>query len=84
MKDNTINLYESAIREWDLIIHAQREKVRMICSKYDGEFTEEVAEVTAVLQKMELSRSYERAKRDDALKAIAVQDFMIRMEDDEL
>jgi hypothetical protein len=80
----TIKLYESSIKEFDLLIHAQRERVKAVIAKYDGYASEEVNEVVQVLKELEHDRAATSYKRNLALKHGAALDFMIRMEDDEL
>jgi hypothetical protein len=79
----TISLYESAIKELDLLIHAQRERVKAVIAKYDGYASEEVNEVTHTLKELERNRGVEAFHRDQLVKAEQVNDFMIRTEDDE-
>ena len=80
----TISLYESAIKEFDLLIHAQRERVKAVIAKYDGYASEEVHEVVHVLKLLEHDRSTASYRRDQAAMHGAALDFMIRIEDDEL
>lgn len=79
---DNIDMYNKAIAELNLMIHAERETLRMMACKYEGEVSEETREVERRIEQLCGERDATKSLVDETRKQQEAELLMLRQEDD--